>query len=33
MQCGADLMDISKENQQNEKPSESTIEIKAEEVK
>ena len=33
MQCGADLMNISKKNQQNEKPSESTIEIKAEEVK
>jgi len=31
--CGADLNDISKENQFNKKPSESTIEVKAEEIK
>jgi len=33
MQCGADLKTTSKRNQKDEKPSESTIEIKAEEVK
>ena len=31
--CGADLKDINERNQLNKKPSESTIEIKAEEVK
>ncbi len=31
--CGADLESISKKNQLNKKPSESTIEIKAEEIK
>ena len=31
--CGADLNDISKKNQFDKKPSESTIEIKAEEIK
>ena len=31
--CGADLEDISKSNQLNKMPSESTIEIKAEEIK
>ena len=31
--CGADLENISKNNQSNKKPSESTIEVKAEEVK
>ena len=31
--CGADLNDISKRNQFDKKPSESTIEVKAEEVK
>mgnify|MGYP001241278384 CR=1 FL=1 len=31
--CGIDLKDISKGNQFNTKPSESTIEIKAEEIK
>ena len=31
--CGADLNDMSKRNQFDEKPSESTIEIKAEEIK
>ena len=33
MNCGANLDDISKENQLNKKPSESTIEVKAEEIK
>ena len=33
MNCGADLESISKNNQFNKKPSESTIEVKAEEVK
>ena len=33
MNCGADLGDISKKNQLDKKPSESTIEIKAEEIK
>ena len=33
MNCGADLENISKNNQLNKKPSESTIEVKAEEVK
>ena len=33
MNCGADLENISKKNQLNKKPSESTIEVKAEEVK
>ena len=33
MNCGADLGDISKENQLDIKPSESTIEVKAEEIK
>ena len=33
MNCGADLKNISKNNQLDEKPSESTIEVKAEEVK
>ena len=31
--CGADLESISKKNQLNKKPSESTIEIKAEEIR
>ena len=31
--CGADLADISKKNKLDNKPSESTIEVKAEEVK
>ena len=31
--CGANLDEISKKNQINEKPSESTIEVKAEEIK
>ena len=31
--CGADLKDSSKENQLNKKPSERTIEVKAEEIK
>ena len=31
--CGADLNNISKQNKTDKKPSESTIEIKAEEVK
>ena len=31
--CGADLDDINKRNQFNKKPSESTIEVKAEEIK
>ena len=33
MNCGADLENISKKNQLGNKPSESTIEVKAEEVK
>ena len=33
MNCGADLKDISKRNQFDKKPSESTIEVKAEEIK
>tara|TARA_B100000902_G_scaffold152946_1_gene149465 strand:+ start:466 stop:807 length:342 start_codon:yes stop_codon:yes gene_type:complete len=33
MNCGADLEHISKINQFNKKPSESTIEVKAEEIK
>ena len=33
MNCGADLENISKNDQLNKKPSESTIEVKAEEVK
>ena len=33
MNCGADLDDIRKNDQLNRKPSESTIEVKAEEVK
>ena len=33
MNCGANLQDISKSNQLNKKPSESTIEIKAEEIR
>ena len=33
MNCGAELEDVSKKNQLDEKPSESTIEIKAEEIK
>jgi len=33
MNCGANLDDISKRNQLDKKPSESTIEIKAEEIK
>ena len=32
MSCGADLNDINKRNQLDEKPSESTIEVKAEEI-
>ena len=32
MNCGAELENISKKNQLNKKPSESTIEVKAEEV-
>ena len=31
--CGADLKDISKRNEFDKKPSESTIEVKAEEIK
>ena len=31
--CGADLKDVNKDYQSNKKPSESTIEIKAEEIK
>ena len=31
--CGADLKDINKTNQYDKKPSESTIEVKAEEIK
>ncbi len=33
MNCGTDLENINKNNQLNKKPSESTIEVKAEEVK
>ena len=33
LNCGADLKDIHKRNQLDKKPSESTIEVKAEEVK
>ena len=33
MNCGADLENINKNNQLNKKPSESTIEVRAEEVK
>ena len=33
MNCGADLNDINKINQFDKKPSESTIEVKAEEIK
>ena len=33
MSCGTELEDILKENQFNKKPSESTIEVKAEEIK
>ena len=33
MNCGASLEDINKENQFDKRPSESTIEVKAEEVK
>ena len=33
MNCGADLEDISKKNYLDKKPSESTIEVKAEEIK
>ena len=33
MNCGADLENTSKNNQLDKKPSESTIEVKAEEVK
>ena len=33
MNCGADLEKLSKINQLNKKPSESTIEVKAEEIK
>ena len=33
MNCGADLDSISKKTQLDEKPSESTIEVKAEEIK
>ena len=33
MNCGADLENISKKNQFNKKPSESTIEVEAEEIK
>ena len=33
MNCGADLENISKSNQLDYKPSESTIEVKAEEIK
>ena len=31
--CGSDLKDLNKRNQFDEKPSESTIEVKAEEIK
>ena len=33
MNCGADLREISKRNQFNNQPGESTIEVKAEEIK
>ena len=33
MNCGANLENISKKNQLNKKPSESTIEVEAEEIK
>ena len=33
MNCGADLGDLNKMNQSDKKPSESTIEVKAEEIK
>jgi len=33
MNCGADLDNINKKNQLDEKPSESTIEVEAEEIK
>ena len=33
MNCGADLEDINKRNQIDKKPSESTIEVEAEEIK
>ena len=33
MNCGSDLTNISEENQFDKKPSESTIEVKAEEIK
>ena len=33
MNCGANLKDIKTKNQVNKKPSESTIEVKAEEIK
>ena len=33
MNCGADLEHLSKRNQLDEKPSESTVEVKAEEIK
>ena len=33
MNCGADLENISKKNQLDKKPSESTIDVKAEEIK
>ena len=33
MNCGLDLQNISRSNQFNEKPCESTIEVKAEEIK
>ena len=33
MNCGADLENISEKNQLNKKPSESTIEVEAEEIK
>ena len=33
MNCGSDLEDISKSNQLDKMPSETTIEIKAEEIK
>ncbi len=33
MNCGADLDNINKKNQLNKKPSESTIDVKAEEIK
>ena len=33
MNCGADFQNINKKNQLDKKPSESTIDIKAEEIK